>query len=84
MNTKGKLTLVAIVATKLLILLYISFSSTMPVFNQLVLMPILILETLGLYGYLYECSLAKPKSQTVRIARRIKRRTNEFEMKPAA
>ncbi len=49
MNAKLKLIFASIITFKLLILLYISMATQLPVFVQLVLMPVLILETLGLF-----------------------------------
>jgi len=84
MNIKQKLTFVSIITFKLLILLYIGLTAQLPVFAQLVLMPVLILETLGLYGYLYESSLTPRKRAKAKIAGRIESRKTNMQMKPAA
>lgn len=84
MNVKSKLAFASIVSVKLLILLYIGLTAEMSLFAQLVLVPLLMLETMAIYGYLYECGLTNQKRRTAKIAGRIEQRPAPLEMKPAA
>ena len=84
MNTRTRLTIILIAAAKLLILLYINLTSQMQFVSHLVLMPLLLLESLAICGYLLEFPPKAVKKAVVRIQPDSHKTNHSFRVKSAA
>lgn len=84
MKTSTRIGIIALAITKLLILLYINMTSQMQFVAQMVLIPLLLLETLGVCGYLLEFPSNRLKQQEIKSIRRPRGRSVTYRIKPAA